>query len=362
MVGVRIGIDCRIAHYTPGGTGVYTRRLAQALASLPEAGKDDLLLLEAARSRLAPAPNARRGRLFTPSHHRWEQLLLPLEVLPRRLDVLHSPDYIPPFVRNCRSVITIHDLAFFRWPELLTPDSRAYFNGHIRRAVESADAIIAVSHATKQDALELLGAPPDKVRVVHEAAGFDLRPLERAEIERWLETERLPPDYVLFVGTFEPRKNLVRLIEAFAKVRGRGYDGQLLLAGSPGWLSGPVLEAVARHPGYVLTRPLDPLLYQGARLLAFPSLYEGFGLPVLEAMTCGIPVLTSNVSSLPEVAGDAALLVDPLDVSAIADGLWQLLNDRELARELSRKGRARAAKFSWRRAALETLDVYHSLA
>ena len=359
---MRIGIDCRIAHYTPGGTGVYTRRLAQALASLPAMAADELVLLEAASSRQTLAPNTRRGRLFTPSHHRWEQLLLPLEVLPRRLDVLHSPDYVPPFVRNCRSVITVHDLAFLRWPELLTPDSHAYFNGHIRRAVESADAIIAVSQATKRDVLELLDAPADKVRVVHEAAGFDLAPVEGTEIERWLDAEGLPRDYVLFVGTFEPRKNLPRLIEAFAEVHARGCSGQLLLAGSPGWLAGPVMEAVERHSSYVLTRPFDPRLYQGARALAFPSLYEGFGLPVLEAMACGTPVLTSTMSSLPEIAGDAALLVDPLDVSAIAGGLWRLLNDTELADELSHRGLARAAEFSWRRAALETLDVYHSLA
>ncbi|MFI5266252.1 MAG: glycosyltransferase family 4 protein [Chloroflexota bacterium] len=388
MVGVRIGVDCRIAHYTPGGTGVYTRRLVQALASLPDMAGDELVLLEAARSRQPLAPNARRGRLFTPSHHRWEQQLLPLELLPRRLDVLHSPDYIPPFLRSCRSVITVHDLAFLRWPELLTPDSRAYFNGRIAGAVRSADAIIAVSQATKQDLLDLLDAPAEKVRVIHEAPGFDVAASEPAEvevfsvpdgkirashdagssgqepsaIERWLDAERLPRDYVLFVGMFEPRKNLPRLIEAFAEVRGRGYTGQLLLAGSPGWLAEPVLEAVERHSGYVLSRPFDPRLYQGARVLAFPSLYEGFGLPVLEAMACGIPVLTSNVSSLPEIAGDAALLVDPLDVSAIAEGLWRLLNEAQLAQQMSEKGLERAKQFSWRRAALETLDVYHSLA
>ena len=353
---MRIGIDCRIAHYTTGGTGVYTRRLVQALAALPDIAADELIFMEAARASQPLAPGTKRARLVTPSHHRWEQALLPLELLPRRLDVLHSPDYVPPFVRNCRCVITVHDLAFLRWPELLTPARRAYFNRHIKRAVHSADAIIAVSQATKRDLIELLDAPAAKVQVVYEAAGFDPEP------ELLHQAEGLPPDYVLFAGTFEPRKNLPRLIEAFAAVRAKGYTGKLLLAGSPGWLAEPVLAAVERHSEYVLTRPFDPRLYHGARVLAFPSLYEGFGLPLLEAMSHGVPVLTSNVSSLPEVAGDAALLVDPLDVEAIAGGLQRLLEDAELAGDLRRKGLARAAEFSWTRAASETLDVYHSLA
>lgn len=362
---MRIGIDCRIAYYTWGGTGVYARRLVQALVHRPEAADDQLLILEAARAERPIAadatPNVRRGRLRTPSHHRWEQAALPLELLPYRLDVLHSTDYVPPFLRRCRSIITVHDLAFLRWPEHLTPDSRAYFNGHIHRAVRSADAIIAVSQATKRDLIELLDVPADKVSVVYEAPGLEL-PVDSSEVQRWLENEGLPKDYVLFAGTLEPRKNLPRLIDAFAEVRGRGYQGQLVLAGSSGWLADPILALVEKHSAYVQVRPLDARLYAGARLLAMPSLYEGFGLPVLEAMALGIPVLTSNVSSLPEIAGDAALLVDPENAADIADGLWRLLNDQDLARDLVDKGRARAAEFSWERAAVETLRVYHSLA
>jgi glycosyltransferase involved in cell wall biosynthesis len=344
---------------------VYARRLAQALWALPEARADELLVLEAARSTAPVAPGARRRPLHTPSHHRWEQLLLPLELLPRRLDVLHSTDFIPPFVRRCRSVITVHDLAFLRWPEHLTADSRRYFNGQIARAVKSADAIVAVSQATKRDLVELAGAPAEKITVVYEAPGFDLQPIDRALAAGWLSEHGLPADYFLFVGTFEPRKNLPRLIEAFTLVRERGYRGKLLLAGSPGWLAEPILEAVRQHPEDVLIRELDPTelpyLYGGARALAWPTTYEGFGLPVVEAMACGTPVLTSNVSSLPEIAGEAALLVDPGDVEAIASGLRRLAEDDGLRGELSAKGLARAAGFSWERAARETLDVYHRL-
>ncbi|HLG73145.1 MAG TPA: glycosyltransferase family 1 protein [Chloroflexota bacterium] len=358
---MRIGVDCRIAHYTWGGTAVYTRRLVEAMA--PQARSDELVLFEAARATrpLAAGAGARRKRLFTPSHHRWEQALLPLELLPHALHVLHSTDYIPPFVRRCRSVITVHDLAFLRWPEHLTPESRAYFNGHIRRATRSADAIIAVSQATKADLVELLGVPAAKISVVYEAAGLEL-PEDAGESSRWREAAGVPEEYVLFVGTLEPRKNLVRLIEAFADVRRRGYGGWLLLAGSPGWNAEPILEAVRAHADCVRTCELDARLYAGASALAIPSLYEGFGLPLLEAMAGGVPVLTSNVSSLPEIAGDAALLVEPQDVEAIADGLERLVTDADLARSLAAKGKARAAEFSWERAAAETLRVYHSLA
>jgi len=358
---VRIGIDCRIAHYTRGGTAVYTRRLVEALFSLPEAGGDSWLLLEAAASVQPVAPGAarsvRRRRLRTPSHHRWEQLALPLELAFEGLDVLHSPDYVPPFVRRCRSVITVHDLAFLRWPELVTAESRAYFNGQIGRAVRSADRIIAVSQATKRDLVELLDAPADGIDVVYEGPGFDALSNAPAAV---VET---PEDYVLFVGTLEPRKNLPRLIEAFAQVRLRGYGGALVIAGAPGWLAGPILEAIGQHSDYVFNLTVDPTglpqLYKKARLLALPSLYEGFGIPLLEAMVCGTPVLTSNVSSLPEVAGEAALLVDPASVDEIADAMWRLLTDEALRADLRAKGLARASEFSWQRAAKQTLDVYH---
>ena len=349
---MRIALDCRIAHYTTGGTAVYARRLAQALA--PAAG-DSLLLLEAARAATPlPASGAvQRARLLTPSHHRLEQLTLPLELLPRRIDVLHSTDFIPPFVRRCRSVITIHDLAFLRYPEFLTAESRRYFNGQIERAVRSTDRIIAVSQATRQDLIELLGVAEHKIDVVYEAPAFDAEP----------QPARSDEDYILFAGTLEPRKNLPLLIRAFAGLRRRGYAGKLVLAGAVGWLAQPVFEEIERQglDQHVALRALSPDLYQGARLLALPSLYEGFGLPVLEAMACGTPVVTSNVSSLPEIAGDAALLVDPADETALADAMWHILTNGALRNELRSKGLARAAEFSWKRAAKETLAVYHQL-
>jgi glycosyltransferase involved in cell wall biosynthesis len=334
--------------------------LVEALLALPEAGEDSWLLLEAAAQAEPVAPEAAapaRKLLRTPSHHRWEQLGLAVELAMERLDVLHSPDYIPPFMRRCGSVITVHDLAFLRWPELLTRESRAYFNQHIRRAVRSAAQIIAVSQATKADLIELLDVPAEKVHVIYEAPAFDPKQPQPAPLME------LPEDYVLFVGTLEPRKNLVRLIEAFADVRMRGYSGWLVLAGAPGWRAEPIVEAIRQHSDYVVHVPIEardlPALYRRARLLAFPSLYEGFGIPIVEAMSCGTTVLTSNVSSMPEVAGEAALLVDPTNVADIAGGVWRLLTDDGLRADLQAKGLARAAEFGWERAARATLEVYH---
>ena len=364
---MRIGLDCRITTYTSGGTAMYARRLANALARLTEARPEHLVVLDAARSPVPtvqqPPPNFRRARLFTPSHHRFEQLALPIELLPHRLDLLHSTDFIPPFVRRCRSVITVHDLAFLRYPELLTAASRRYFNGQIDRAVRSADRIIAVSQATKRDLVELLRVPDVKIEVIHEAQGLVFAPLSSGGEG---QGERLshPSDYILFVGTLEPRKNLPVLVRAFAEVRRRGYAGKLLLAGAVGWLADPIFVEIERQSlgDAVMVTDVQPELYQHARLLAFPSLYEGFGIPILEAMATGLPVVTSNVSSMPEVAGDAALLIDPTDVGALADAMWRVLTDSALASDLRRKGLARSAEFSWDRAARETLAVYQSIA
>lgn len=360
---MRIAIDARLLGYIRGGTSQYTIRLVQALAALDTG--DEILLLEGRQ----PAPDVawpasvRRLTLATPPHHRLEQVALPLELLRVPADLLHSPDFIPPFRRRCRSVITVHDLAFLRYPHLLTGESARYY-GQVGRAVESADQIIAVSDSTRRDLLELLQADPAKVTVVHEAAGPECRPLGSAERERHRERLGLPPRFILFVGTLEPRKNLPTLLKAFSRVS-REHQVPLLVVGGKGWLYQEVFETRDRlglgdQVVFAGSVPPDRLVYyyNCASCLAMPSLYEGFGLPALEAMACGTPVVVSNVSSLPEVVGDAGLMVDPLDVEGLASALGALLSDDALHTRLSRKGLARAAGFSWERAARETLAVY----
>ncbi len=360
---MRIGLDARLLYYQQAGIAQYTQRLLAALAEIDH--QNDYLVLQSRkdRRRLVGAPNFRRHPLWTPPHHRWEQLTLPLELAPLRLDVLHSPDFIPPLRRNCRAVITVHDLAFLLFPGLLTAESQRYY-GQIRRAVHSAEAIIAVSASTKRDLIAHTGAPAAKITVVYEAAGPAFRPVtDTAALAAVRQKYGLPPDFVLFVGTIEPRKNLTTLLKAFQVSSFTFHALKLVIAGRQGWLyeetiaQARELGTAVQFIGGVLPEDL-PALYSAARLFVLPSLYEGFGLPVLEAMACGTPVVCSHASSLPEVAGDAALLVEPHDVDGLAAALQRALSDEALRRQMIERGLAQAARFSWAKAARETLAVY----
>jgi len=328
------------------------------------------------QAELPAMPGLHTGRLWTPSHHRLEQFTLPLELSGWGIDLLHSPDFIPPFYRRCRSVVTIHDLAFLRYPHLLTDDSRRYY-GQTPRAVRSADAVIAVSLTTKQDLVEGLGTPEDRVFVIPEAASPVFRALDDTQA---VETTRakfgLESGYFLFVGTIEPRKNLSTLVRSYAHFRRRWLSDagrvepppKLAIVGRIGWLYDEVFDLVQRLElrasavflGEVSEADLV-LLYNGALALTYVSLYEGFGLPALEAMACGTPVICSNVSALPEVVGEAAILVDPMDVEAQSEAMWQLVvngTERERCRV---RGLERARQFSWQRTAAETARVYESV-
>lgn len=362
----RIGIDARLTYYTQGGIAKYTQQIIRALGGID--ARNEYLLLHSRRDArsLAAAPNQRRVACWTPAHHRIERLALAVELAGRRLDLLHSPDFIPPLGGRYRSVITIHDLAFLLYPEFLTAESRRIYNDQIEAAVRRADAIIAVSEATRQDVIEHLDAPPEKVRVVLEAADPRYRPVPPAEVERVCAGLGLPPGYVLFVGTQEPRKNIAGLLGAYARLRAGSPDAPpLAIAGGRGWLADGLAELAdslhlgdsVRWLGHVPSEDL-PALYSGAAVLCFPSFYEGFGLPPLEAMACGAPVVTSDRGSLPEVVGEAGLLVDPNDPAAIAAALERVLGDPALAADLRTRGIERASTFSWERAARETLAVY----
>ncbi|MBI2954155.1 MAG: glycosyltransferase family 4 protein [Chloroflexi bacterium] len=368
---MRVGIDARLAHYQQAGISTYVRCLIRALVGLQQG--DQYVVLEARKAASSfAAEGFEAARAWTPCHSRLEQLTLPVELAPLKLDLLHSPDFIPPFYRRCKSVITVHDLAFLRYPHLLTADSRAYYH-QISRAVRSADAIIAVSKATKNDLVEQLDASEEKISVIPEASEAVFQPIsDRRLLEGIRQRYRLPENFVLFVGTIEPRKNLCTLIEAFAALRGeRGasrpgaYLPELVIAGEKGWLYDDVFSTVeavgvddlVRFIGRVTQEDLVGL-YNLATALAMPSLYEGFGLPVLEAMACGTPVVAADAASLPEVAGAAALLVDPLDVPGWASAISRISDDRCLREDLGRRGLRRARDFSWQRTAAETRGVY----
>jgi len=368
---MRIGIDARLVYYSQAGISQYIRRLTQALARVVQ-GDNEFILLQSRKDprRIVEHERFRRVSLWTPSHHRLEQWSLPLELRGLRLDVLHSPDFIPPFHRKCKSVITVHDLAFLLYPHFLTKESARYY-GQIDQAVRRTNHIIAVSEATRRDIVERLGAPENKITVIHEAANPIFQPMDREQALRCTqERYPVPDDFILFVSTIEPRKNVQTLLRAYRQFLD-DYKQQvkLVFAGSRGWLFEDVFALVQEleledHCAFLGRVSSEDLLclYNAAQMLVQPSYYEGFGLPPLEAMACGTPVIVSNVSSLPEVVGDAGFLVDPNDVDEITVALWRLLTDEQLRQKLIDKGLRRAKTFSWDKAAEQTLEVYRRVA
>lgn len=320
---------------------------------------------------LIQAPNFRRATLYSPVHHRLEQYGLALELYRFPLDLLHSTDFIPALYSPYKSVITVHDLAFVHYPHFLTATSAAYY-GLIDKAVLRADHIIVPSEHTKHDLIGQTGVPSDKVSVIYEAANTLFTPLPVEPTRREMAAKYgFPETYFLTVGTIEPRKNVTGLLQAFAALRekfGLTTPVGLVIAGGRGWLYEETLEAV-RHLNltdstFFVGRVSDAelhKLYVGARAHIHPAYYEGFGLPPLEAMACGTPTIVSNVSSLPEVVGDAALLVNPRDSEEIAVAMHRLLTDDGLHEEMRSKGLQRARTFSWEKAAQRTLEVYRQV-
>ncbi len=364
---MRIGVDLRLHTYAPGGIAHYAWRLAEHLA--PLLSPNTLHLLQH-RKETAPLtlPGTRAQRLWTPPHNRFERWVLGAEIWPARLDLLHSTDFIPPAWGARHSVITVHDLTFLHYPEYLTAESRRYYNDQIAWAVARAEIIIADSHATQRDLETCLNVPSERVAVVHLAADAHFRPLPDTEVEMGLRRYNLERGYLLFVGTWEPRKNLPGLLEALAWLHARGERRTLVIAGRPGWLYADVfrciqelgLEPWVRFIERVPGKDLG-LLYNGALLLALPSFYEGFGLPALEALQCGTPVVVSNRASLPEVVGEAGLRINPEEPQTIAEACLRIAQDSSLRAHLRSSGLEQAARFSWGRTAHETLAVYQRI-
>lgn len=367
---MRLGIDARLVYYHQAGISRYCLQLMRALAEIDK--EDQFYVFQSRRDRrkLVDQSNFQARPLWTPSHHALEQWLLSLELRFTPLDVLHSPDFIPPFRRHCRSIITIHDLVFLLYPQFLTKGSARYY-GQIDQAVRRTDHIIAVSESTRRDIVRLLGVPEQMITVIHEAPRRFFHRLPDIDLKPRLNKRfGLERDFILFVGTVEPRKNIPTLLSAFQQLLDHYHpDVDLALAGAPGWLTDEVYSLVNRlklsDRVHFLGRVSDEelvWLYNATQMLVFPSFYEGFGLPPLEAMACGAPVVASNTSSLPEVVGDAGLLIDPTNPNELTVAMWRLLSDSTLRQEMVAKGFRRAACFSWERAARETLELYRRVA
>lgn len=296
-----------------------------------------------------------------------EQMVLPLLLLRYRIDVLHSLHYSFPLVRfGTKQVVTLHDMTFFNMPEVHMPVKVAYFRAFIRASILFADKIIFVSDSTRRDCVARFGAIKGSAEVIHLGKSKALRPsLDGAELERVSRKYGLGSEFVLYIGTIEPRKNLSRLVSAFARISDRHPKLLLVLAGAKGWMYDDLLDTVGKlklesrvvFTGFVQEEE-KPFLLAAAKAFVYPSLYEGFGIPVLEALACGVPTVTSRTSSIPEVAGQAALLVDPLDVDAMACALERVLSDDTVRQQLRQESLLQAAKFSWTQTAELTLMAY----
>lgn len=300
----------------------------------------------------------------------WEQFLQPFALRAERITLLHSPLNVQPLALPCKGVVTVMDLSFIVHPQGFRPAQRFYQRVFTRWSVQRAVRIITISTHTAQDLTRLFDVPSARIAVIFPGVDAVYRPIQDAAvIASFRQRHNLPDKLILFVGTLEPRKNLITLLQAYAQFKRQAKTGhKLALVGGRGWLFEPVLAAVQELelqadvllPGYVPEEEL-PLWYNSADVFVYPSLYEGFGLPVLEAMACGKPGVVANTSCLPEVVGDAALLVDPHQPGEWADTLTRVCHDADLRTKLSSRALARARQFSWSRMARETARLYHEV-
>lgn len=362
---LEIGIDAsRLSVVARTGTEQYTWEILHALGQLDYYNRY-LLYCNQTPAALPPLPANFILRPL-PLRWAWTHARLSLEMLYCPPDVLFVPAHALPLAPAPHSVITIHDLGFLHHPETHTYAQRLYHQLFTYLSARRATHIIAISEATKRDLQRYYGTPAGKISVIYHGVHPRFKPVtDQAVLHQLMQRYDILPPYLLFVSTIQPRKNIARLIEAFARVRATiGDDVMLVLAGKPGWLTDQIERRAAelgiadmvRFIGYVADTDL-PALLSGALAYVVPSLYEGFGMTVLEAQACGTPVLASNTSSLPEVTGDAGLLVDPYNVDSIAHGIVRLVQDEALRADLRKRGLQHAAGWTWERTARQTLAV-----
>jgi glycosyltransferase involved in cell wall biosynthesis len=371
---MRIAIDAHSVGARLGGNETYAVNLIEALAQLDQQNQYTLYVTkQEALDRFADRwPNfvAHRTLPHTPLVR--IPLTLSRELRRHPVDVLHVQYTAPPFA-PCPIVATIHDLAFEHLPETFNRRSWMQLRLTVRSTARRAAQIITISEYSRQDIIKTYGVTPELVSVTPVAAAANLKRVTgEIELQKIRETYGIERDYILSLCSIQPRKNLVRLIEAYSLLHQSHPEGklpQLVLAGKRGWLDNEIMRAAhsgdvgadIRFTGYIADEDLSSL-YSGATCFAYPSYFEGFGLPIIEAMKCGTPVIAGNRTSIPEVVGDAALLFDPFDVNSLVATLKRILNDSDLRAELSAKGLQRASEFSWQTTARLTLAAYEKAA
>jgi len=383
---MRIGIDATALPSRPVGAGNYIIQLIRAIAgstmineplldSSQPNGLEFVIFVQRSRLELLNVEETPNLHLIvlpdiSPSMRLlWEQISFPKLAINQHLDLLHSLHYTMPLAYPGRTVVTFHDMTFFLFPHHHTLPKRYFFRFFIRASSRQAVALIADSESTRQDAIRLVGVSPGKIFTVQLGVTQEFRPMrDNTILQQARQKYHLPEHYLLYVGMIEPRKNLPTLLQAYAAVADQMPDHRLVVVGPKGWMVENILQQAGQlnisdkvyFTGYVEQVDL-PLIYNMADVFIYPSVYEGFGLPVLEAMACGTPVITSNVSSMPEIIGDAGVLVTPNDSQALARSLLELINDPMERQRLSIRGLERAAAFTWKRTAEKTIAVYRHI-
>ncbi len=367
---MRIGIDIQTAINKPTGVGQYVINLVHELARLDGDERFSLFYFDFKRRFKGLGIRNPRFELnpirFMPGrfyNQLSENLGFPdIRRLAGHCDLYHFPNFIIHPLKRGKAVVTVHDLSFARFPQYAESSNLKRLDKRFQYTLERADAIIAVSKFSKRELTEMYGVEPERIEVIYQ--GVTVVPAKQIK-------ESLPSNYFIFVGTIEPRKNLGRLLEAWRIVRSRmtgKWKHKLLIAGAEGWGCASIREQAREKGieddlitlGYVEKEDL-PALYRGAEALVFPSIYEGFGLPPLEAMAQGTPVISSSKASLPEVVGEAAIMFDPYNPDEIADAIIRIAEDRKLRDELISRGKERVKSFSWQKTARETLELYRKL-
>jgi len=372
---MHIGINYTAALRQQAGIGRYTRGLVNALAELDREnqytliitadspGHKGLLLPDNFRLKVLPISERRLTIL-------WHRLYLPLAVdtWAGPFDLFHSPDFVLPPLHRAAGLLTVHDLSFMIHPDGAVPGLRNWLNRVVPRSVKRASHILADSHSTKRDLETQLAVSPERITVVGAGVEPRFRPItNEQELTQVRRKYNLPDQFILSLGTLEPRKNFTGLIQAFNQLQGTFPALHLVIGGSKGWLYEPIFAAAAQSPaadrihfpGFIADDDLATL-YSLADIFAFPSHYEGFGIPILEAMACGTPVISADNSSLPEVAGGAALLVPATDTAALTDAIHRLCTTPSLREQCVRLGLAQPAKFTWQTAAEKLLAAYNA--
>jgi glycosyltransferase involved in cell wall biosynthesis len=382
---VRVAINAQLvsfgASYRNAGISRYTYQLLEGLSRIESDIEFTAFINAAERKDAASSAVGQAGRIKMIAAQAdtsgpvgriaWEQFTLPGQLKRMRADVFHGTANVLPRSVPCASVLTALDLAFLRYPQFFRRGRRVYQRILTRRSARQATRIVAISENTKRDMVELFGVAPDKISVIYPSIAPDFQPVDPATIARFLAEKGLPERYLLYLGTIEPRKNLETLVTAYARLRSRmgAETPPLILAGAKGWYYEPLFRRVRElgverdvtFVGYV-SREEQPLWYAGATVFVYPSLYEGFGMPIVEALGCGTPTITSNTSSMPEAAGTLARLTPPQDAEALAKAMYHMLYDDALRTRTWSEGPQWARRFSLERMARQYIEVYTEVA